>query len=192
MKRKFCIPILLFLSINVYAQHLKVKAGIKAGLALAKSKPDYGDSYPSPETKMKFGMLAGGFLTIYLRDNFLFQPGVQYIRKGYKSDDGTGHFYRQSYNYFEVPLNILFKPGHKKDSPYFLGAGLSPAFSANRYYAGIKKFDLGVNVLATYVFPIGFSISLGYTHGILNVAANNTNSNSDHNRNLFATVGYEF
>jgi hypothetical protein len=193
MKRKISIAILIFLSLNVYGQHVKVKGGIKGGFTLAKSKLDYAGSYPSQDTKMKVGLLGGGFLNISLKDNLLFQPGLQYVRKGLKMDPGYGdHFYNRTFNYFEVPLNLLFNAGKNKKSPYFLGTGVSPAFNANRYNgSGLKKFDLGVNLLAEYIFPIGFSINLGYTHGILNVG-NTDYGQSIHNRNFSATAGYEF
>lgn len=193
MKETIIVAILIFLSANVCGQHMKIKPGIRAGVALANSRLTFADNFSSPDPKMKVGLLGGGFLNIYLKDNLILQPGVHYIRKGYRDRGYGDRYYNYSVNYFEFPVNIVFKPG-KKSSPYFFGGGLSPALNSKRDddYSQEKKFDLGLNVLAGYGFPIGFSINFGYTHGLLNVAANRVYIKEIYNRNFFGTVAYEF
>ncbi len=194
MKIAIRVALLIVLSVNVYSQPLKLKFGLKAGLAAGMSQIEYPDTYPPSNNKMKFGVLGGCFVNMYLNENIIFQPGVHYIRKGLKDDAGFGgHFYKKSFNYLEVPLNLLFKFRDKK-KPFYVGAGFSPAFKANRYYTGeqLKGFDFGINAIGGYIFPIGVSINLGYTHGILNVTANENNIKSIRNRNFSLAVGYEF
>ena len=95
------------------------------------------------------------------------------------------------YNYFELPLNVLYKlPSN--NSKYYLGGGLSPAIKTKDYYYGglTKEFDLGINLSAAFKVPIGFSINLNYTYGLLNVSGFGTSEIK--NRYLGLTAGYEF
>ncbi len=186
MKIKGSVIILVLFSLNVFSQPLKVKVGIKAGISFANSKIVSQGNYPSIVPN-RAGLTAGGFLNIYPGKNLMIQPAVMFVSKGGRYYDGL------RMGYLEIPINVLYKPASQKGT-YFFGGGFSPAFELNGDYYGyqpdMKKFDLGINVLAGYVFPIGFSINLGYTHGILDIS--NEETYSLRNRYFAITAGYEF
>ncbi len=175
---------------SAYGQHSGPRLGIKIGTALSEVHVRSADPAYSPEGQMKLGILFGGFANILNGNKVIFQPALLYVKKGWRDDYGYGG-YNQPLNYIEVPLNILIKV---KPAPryFYLGTGLSPAFNVTGYgTAGVKTFDLGINALAGYVWPLGFSINFGYTYGLLN--ANKSASTSKiKNRYLAITAAYEF
>lgn len=152
----------------------KVKYGVKAGLAIAKSKVEYNPSItPYNKIVFKAGAMAGGYAQIKAGKNACFQPELLIVGKGMK-EKYEAYSYRNDVTYIELPLNILYKPVTSKGS-FFIGGGPSPAYyiGENFFYSGqyfIKKFDLGINLLAGYEMPIGFSINLHYTHGLTNIS----------------------
>jgi hypothetical protein len=185
MKQKITLGMLIFLSLNTYGQQVKVRGGVRAGLAFSNSKIDPRDNYPG--TAGRTGLLGGGFVNFYLPKNFLLQPAVLFVRKGGRNYDAL------SVGYLEIPITLLYKMGADKGGIFF-GGGLSPAFRTSPesygYYENFKKFDLGINVSAGYMFPIGFSVNLGYSLGILDVSADETFSM--YNRYFGLAAGYEF
>ena len=194
MKNKFATITLLLFTLNVYSQQAgKVKFGIKLGAVFAKSKIEYtGTDYPY-NFNMKTGLSIGGYADFLVSKNFVFQPALLYVRKGAKVTGLYSYNEPLYFNYFEIPLNILYRPAAKKGM-YFFGIGLSPAIRLNYYYNGsqLKSFDLGINALAGYQFPIGFSINLNYTYGIMNVSENKEFISTIQNKYFSLTVGYEF
>ena len=89
---------------------------------------------------------------------------------------------------------MCFADIQEKKGIYFWGGGLSPAIVLNRYLNGseIKSFDLGINVLAGYQFPMGFSINLGYTYGLLNLSSNKSYISKIQNKYFSLTTSFEF
>jgi hypothetical protein len=180
----------LFLTLHIYAQSEKdIKFGFKAGLAFSSSQIEYQANIPTETSGTKTSLLLGIFLNIPVNKSLFFQPAVFFLSKGIKNQYGDNF----GYNYFEVPLNILYK-SPAKNGMFFMGGGLSPAFKVSEYYNGnaLKKFDLGLNVLAGYQSPIGFSINLGYTYGLLNVSTNKEEVKNFKNRYFSVSAGYEF
>lgn len=195
MKKKFCAIILFLFTINAYGQPAsKVKFEIKLGAAFAKSKIEYtGTDYPY-NFNMKTGLVFGGYADFLVSKNIVFQPGLLYVRKGANVANQYSYNEPLYFNYLEIPLNILYRPPSKKGM-YFFGVGLSPALRLNNSYNygnPLKTFDLGINILAGYQFPIGFSINLNYTYGILNVSENKEYISTIQNKYFSLTVGYEF
>ena len=182
--------LILLFSYPSFGQDTKAGWGIKIGAGLSKPNIDYVNTVSPTVEREKFGIILGGFVNITGKKNMIIQPGVQYVRKGWK--EGYTNGYQESMNYFEIPINLLFKLKERKQH-FYIGAGLSPAFSAtSAYRTGIKSFDLGINALAGYVLPIGFSVNLGYTHGLLNATADKNYITNIRNRYFALTAGYEF
>src|SRR5688572_12609566 len=155
----------------------KIKFGIKAGITLANCQVKYNPAPDPPPGKpmTKFGAVIGVFARMPLGKKTSFQPELLMIGKGMKEKDryGSLYLYRTRITYLELPLNILYKPGTPKGS-FFIGGGPAPAFyiGNNAFYFGdepFKTFDLGINILAGYEIPIGFSMNLHYTHGLSNI-----------------------
>ncbi len=194
-KKALLIPFFLTV-INAYSQSgSKIKFGIKIGVAFAKSKLEYPDN-SLYKFQTKSGLIAGGYADFGINKNVTFQSALLYVRKGVI--EGTQSYqynYRSGklYNYLEIPVNILYSSPAKKGN-YFIGGGLSPAIKLNNYLYGdeLKSFDLGVNLLAGYKFPIGFSINLGYTHGLLNVSGFKDYISKIQNKYFSIIAGYEF
>ncbi len=185
MKAKITIALLLFFSLHIYSQPVKVRPGLKAGLSFTEVKIKPPSNYPGDNRRT--GLIGGGFINIYLDKKLFLQPAAIFVRKGGRNYSSF------SMSYLEIPLCILYKSGREKGGLFF-GGGLSPAFNISRndygYQEDVKKFDFGINASAGYLFPIGFSMNLGYTIGILNVSGDE--AYTMHNRYFALTAGYEF
>ena len=195
MKKQFCIILLLFLTSNIYCQQVKkIIFGIKTGAAFAKSKMDYVSNGSSPNIKMKADIMGGVFVNIYLNKNISLQPALLYVPKGGRESIYSGEYYPLRYTYIETPLNIVYKTKASSGTFYF-GGGLSPAFRIKSYLFGnddVKDFDVGINVLAGYMVPLGFSINHNYTYGLLNLSIDKNYASKIQNRFVGVTAGYEF
>ncbi len=215
MKKLFLFPLALSISISASSQALspeeiettgmKIKFGIKAGITLSNCQVKYNPAPdPAPAKPMtKSGAAFGVFIRMPLGKKTSFQPELLMIAKGMKEKDqyGSSYWYKTRITYLELPLNILYKPVTPKGS-FFIGGGPTPAFyiGNNVFYYGekaFKTFDLGINILAGYEIPIGFSINLHYTHGLSNIGkekdANGTlYSVNQKNRCFGIMIGYTF
>lgn len=159
--------------------------------------------------KPKMGITVGLFADVSLSNNLSFQPALNFVQKGFKlkQDDVKAI---ASYNYLELPLNILYKI--QKDQGFFIGAGPSIAYGLSgkekyndsqssentkvKFGSGendVKPFDFGINALAGYKFENGFLFSVNYNLGLSNIQ----NGNSDEmgtvkNRYFALKIGYSF
>jgi Outer membrane protein beta-barrel domain len=172
----------------------KIRFGIKAGIAIANLKLEYGPAVLSNGHKSKMGVLSGIFLEMAAGKNASFQPELLLINKGMKEKGGNS--FRTDLTYLELPLNLLYKKSTAKGS-FFIGGGPAPSFYIGESvfysgYQGFKKFDVGINILAGYELPIGFSINLHYTHGLLNITYDRSNFPVIKNRCAGLSVGYIF
>ncbi len=194
MKTHICFILFLFCTINSYSQPAyKITHGIKAGVAFADIKMNYVNNSSSPGIKMKTDIVVGSYLNIAANKHLVFQPALLYVGKGTRDSRQDFYSYPYKFNYLEIPLNMLYK-SQVKNGIYFIGGGLSPAFLLNNkeFRNEIKSFDLGINVLAAYMLPIGFSINLGYTYGLVNLSNNKEYISNIQNRYFSIAAGYEF
>ena len=175
----------------------KIKFGIKAGVAIANTKIEYNTTTMPGNNKptSKLGALGGGFARMPFGNKACFQPELLMVGKGMK-ESNQYYPYRTDLTYLELPLNILYKPSGSKGS-FFIGGGPAPSFYIGEsvFYSGItrvKKFDVGINILTGYELPIGFSINLHYTYGLLNISQNRTDIPVTKNRCFGFSVGYIF
>ena len=94
----------------VYAQ---TKFGIKAGVSFSNVTDKAEDGNKSGTQNMP-GFLIGFTADLHLAGDFYIQPALQYVRKGFKQDNGG--FYGSATNfqvkadYIELPVNVLYKP----------------------------------------------------------------------------------
>ncbi|MEP7373697.1 MAG: porin family protein [Chitinophagaceae bacterium] len=174
----------------------KIRFGIKAGIAFANTKIEYNSTPPGnnkPQTKL--GVMGGVFARLDLGKKTCFQPELLLVGKGMQQNDQY-YPYRAGLTYLEVPFNLLYKPTASKGS-FFIGGGPAPAYyiGQNVFYSGynnVKKFDVGINILTGYELPVGLSINLNYTYGLLNISQNRTDVPVTKNRSFGLSVGYIF
>lgn len=195
------IPTSAFSQISVLegkeTSNSKIRFGIKAGVAVANAKVEYNTTTMphNGKPRSKLGAMGGVFAQMYLGKNACFQPELLMVGKGMK-ENNQNYSYRTDLTYLELSLNLLYKPATPKGS-FFIGGGPAPAFyiGENVFYSSgsaIKKFDFGINFLAGYELPIGFSINLHYTHGLTNISSDNTLIPVMKNRCFGLSVGYTF
>jgi Outer membrane protein beta-barrel domain len=192
--KKYCCS-LLFILITVTAQsqqRASIKFGIKSGIAFSKGNVEVIDSANNFSSSGKTGIILGVFLDKIITQKFNFQLALQYVRKGYK-ENSFGYEYNNPISYLEFPLNILYALP-SKNNRYYIGAGVSPALKLNNYAFRdeIKNVDVGLNLLAGFIIPIGFSFNLGYTKGLQNVSKNKDFIRRIENGYYSITIGYEF
>lgn len=179
------------------ASNDKIKFGIKAGVAIANAKVEYNSTTTPGNGKptSKLGAIAGVFARLAFGNKACFQPELLMVGKGMK-ENNQSYSYRNDLTYLELPLNILYKTSGSKGS-FFIGGGPAPAFYIGENvfssgYQSVKKFDVGINFLAGYELPIGFSINMHYTHGLTNISSDKTFIPVIKNRCLGLTIGYVF
>lgn len=203
MKNIFYVTLFLFLTSVAFSQssnngagnEAKFRLGIKAGIALATYSIEFPTNTYTPKMKAKVGKNIGVFSQILLGKNIVFEPGVFLIGKGASETNEYGDRYSipSRFNYIELPLNILYRVA-SKNGTWFMGAGLSPAFNIGSMASSypLKSSDLGLNILAAYQLPLGFSLNLSYSFGLLNVSALKEYTSKIQNRYLGITAGYLF
>ena len=199
MKKHVVFIMAMLFSASVFCQdqpgeaEKKLRFGIKAGVAIADQQ------YENNQNSIDHGYKAGGMVGIFVRtplnSNLYFQPELLMVGKGTKQ---AYQYYesRSDFTYIELPLNLLFKSS-KSRSAFFIGGGPAPSvlIGENIFYYGYtsaQTFDLGINMLAGYELPIGFSVNLNYTHGLMNVAPDEENVPKIKNRSFGITIGYIF
>jgi len=116
-----------------------------------------------------------------------FQAAIQFTEKGGISKEpveGNNNRKTTTFNYLEIPLNILYKIGSPK-SRFYIGGGPSVAFGiSGKSKDGVgeypitfgknngsefKRLDLGINLLTGYHFSNGIFISFNYNSGMNNL-----------------------
>ncbi len=159
--------------------------------------------------KYKTGITAGLFVDASLSNNLSFQPALNFVQKGAKSEQGEVKDI-STYNYLEIPLNIVYKT--QKDRGFYIGAGPSIAYglSGKEKYSDsqnsentkvkfgsrddeVKPIDFGVNALAGYKFGNGFLFSLNYNLGLSNIQnGNSSEMGTVKNKYFGLKIGYLF
>ena len=165
MKKAIIITILSTSFIQSFAQ---VNIGIKAGLNLSNVK------FPEPSaTKIKTGFYGGLVGQIYLAKKFLVQPEVLYSGRGFRFSpiaDSKGGYV--SLNYISVPLLAGYCPVDKLKillGPEFnfLTTAKSKIENTDNDLSNIyKKFDLGIDLGASYEIQKSIGVEVRYSHGI--------------------------
>lgn len=206
MKLNFFFLMLMILLVSV-ASKAQTNAGFTFGGTY--SSVTAKSSGISISFKSKAGITAGLFADVSLSNNLSFQPALNFVQKGFKleQDDVKAVV---SYNYLELPLNILYRT--QKDHGFFIGAGPSIAYGLSgkekyndsqnsedtkvKFGSGddeVKPLEFGVNALAGYKFANGFLFSVNYNLGLSNIQNGNSDETGTVKNRYFALkIGYSF
>ena len=203
MKRLFLLFILINLSCAqvCYSQNGKtsgkylLKVGLKAGFSFPNFNASYADSSITSDTRRIMSYILGGIVNIPLSETFSIRTGLELVRKGaVEITDSYNYTYRQrsSYTFIDLPINLIYMNNNK--GGLLAGGGVVIGHTSGHGYSNIypSPFDVGVNVLAGYELPIGFSIMLNYSQGLKNVSNNKSYMTNLKNNYFGLTVGYMF
>jgi hypothetical protein len=209
MKSTFLMMLMILLTaLSLSAQ---TTFGVTAGVSFANVTAKYQGI--SASLKLKPGVTAGIILNEPLRGNFILQPALNFVQKGYKIKDDTGTE-TVNFNYLELPVNIIYSV--KKNEGFFIGGGPSLAYGISgrdkvKYAGGsmpddnqkvkfgsgadeVKGFDFGVNAIAGYRLAGGLMISANYNLGLSKI--NNDDGSGENgtlkNKYYSLKIGYTF
>lgn len=173
--------------------------GVKLGLGLTTPTVTLmPNTYSTSSAETNTGLLFGLFTQVSLSSNWILQPALQMAFKGFnervESNSTTNSFtYSHTTTYLELPLNFVHatKP---KGRGFQIGAGPVVGLLLNRgaQLYPLKLGDFGVDALVGYQTPIGFSVTLSYTHGLVDVSKNKAYLPEMKNRFAALSVGYLF
>lgn len=195
MKSTFLL--LLMMLLTAFTLSAQTTIGINAGVSYAKVTGRYFWSILS--LKYKPGLTAGIFLNKPLSENFIFQPALNFVQKGYKIKDSEGTE-TVNLNYIEIPLNFLyFLYSGQKNAGFFIGGGPTIAYaisgtdkfkdspgSTSDYSDKIKfgkepeeykALDFGINAIVGYRLANGLMLSANYNFSLSKI--NNDDVESD-------------
>ena len=193
---------ILFTSLALQAQ---TSVGITAGASFANVKIKAGGISASPKTKT--GITAGLMLDAPMSKNFHFQPGLNFVQKGFKMKDDFG---KETFNvnYLELPVNFVYY-----SQGFFVGAGPSlscgiSGMDKEKFNDGsednekihfgsgdndVKSFDLGANFTVGYKTKSGFLVTGNYTLGLSNIGNTDQSEEGSIKNNCFGVkIGYIF
>jgi Outer membrane protein beta-barrel domain len=174
-------------------------------LNLAKLSETSGGTTISYESKI--GLQLGVIAEIGLSENLVFQPGLLYTRKGTTINYGSSFpSIKININYFEIPLNFLYKfPLGSESNKFFVNLGpyIGYAISGN-FSDGTDSKDLKIGTTTTdnvTPFDLGLNfgagvnlgkllINLNYGLGLSNISS--LNNENVKNTNLSLCLGYFF
>jgi hypothetical protein len=150
-------------------------------------------------SKLKPGLLIGGYAKLGLDDGVAFQTEVLFSMKGYYYRNPSYHE-TQSLNYLDIPL--LINLGKSKGIHFLIGA--QPSFllgAKNKSKFGsssqiiinnkstYRGIDVGVVTGLGYQLESGLNFDFRFTYGMVPVFPT-SGTNRIHNLNLQLTVGY--
>jgi len=118
MKKVILIAFISFISLAVTAQ---VKFGAQIGGNIANVVGEQDNQ--AIVTKSKFGVTIGVVAQIPLAKTVLFRPELNFIQKGY-SGDIMGETIEGTFNFFEIPFNLVFDVPASGSSTLFFGVVL--------------------------------------------------------------------
>lgn len=201
MKRIVLLTVASFLAFGITAgaQGLGVNAGVNFFNQTMKSNGNKVD-----DLKMLTGFHIGVDYEIGVAPDFYFAPGLQFSTKGTNVDFVDT---KAVLNYFEVPLNLVYKPllgdGNLivNFGPY-LGYAISGKYKNDIADIDIefgsddtdnyKPFDMGANIGFGYQLGMGLSFKLNAQLGLINILPEGDSDNLIKNNGFAFSVGYRF
>ncbi len=201
MKRIVLLTVASFLAFGITAgaQGLGVNAGVNFFNQTRKSNGNKVD-----DLKMLTGFHIGVDYEIGVAPDFYFAPGLQFSTKGTNVDFVDT---KAVMNYFEVPLNLVYKPllgdGNLivNFGPY-LGYAISGKYKNDIADTDIefgsddtdnyKPFDMGANIGFGYQLGMGLSFKLNAQLGLINIKPEGDSDNLIKNNGFAFSVGYRF
>jgi Outer membrane protein beta-barrel domain len=177
---------LLFFLVQSFGQ---IDFGVKAGLNIA--NVNYGEDNNTP----RIGFNAG-FLSQYnISKKYFVEAGLSYSVKGYSDvliPDGTATI---SLNYITIPLSFGFRPSDKFS--FLLGPEFGFLTTANSSFdnsnhditSNFQKFDLGLDIAATYNFNRKSGVEIRYNYGFKDLVKGTFVNSSGTSTGITETIG---
>jgi len=177
--------------------------------------------YTSASTSAIFSGKIGGNVDLKMNQHLYAQIGIFVSRKGqtrsfsYDSSNSNNEYDKQTLtiNYFDLPLNLLYKTGKQGQGRFFVGLGVTASYiiggknkitstgvyndtayslsGSTKVVAGnpLAGFDLGINFIAGYELPTGLFFKAYYTLGGNDIGLG---TEIDKNRMGGISIGYFF
>lgn len=153
--------------------------------------------------KMKTGFQVGANYNIPVADQFVVQPGLNYLQNGYKISTSGGKS-TTTYSYLQLPVLFQFRPELANGSKVIVGAGPYAAYGIGKIKDkwdegsvsvswddyGQEKFDAGAKIVIGYELANGISLNLNGDLGLMKL--NKESVNKPRNTAFGVTVGYRF
>ena len=161
--KKNILFILLLTSSASFAQHFEL--GLKAGVNIS----NFTGSSNASDVKAKslIGFHGGGFVSLFMGNNFAIQPEILFSTQGAKIEQtGTAKTdYKLDYINIPVMLKYRFNGG------FYLEAGPQVGFKVNESHSGTsedfaKSTDLSLGGGIGYHSPIGLGFGARYVAGL--------------------------
>ena len=192
--KKILVLLAIGISLISTGRAQKITYNISAGISYANTFIKLLD--PKKEAEglgSKTGFTGGISATIPFSKLFSFQPGINYVQKGFKYEKDQATF-KMLADYIEVPLNIMFSTGNrnndrKADDFFFcLGPTIAFATSGKMEYLDdtsrtvdkiqfgsshkddLKRLDIGANVVMGCTFYNNIFFSIIYNMGLSNLS----------------------
>lgn len=203
------MAVAFFLPPVIYSQ--KANVGITAGATLSNGR--ISASGISITSDNKIGLTAGAFADVPIAELFSFQPALNFVQKGGKSEvSDIDYESKLTLNYVEVPFNFLFKP-KMQNVQFFAGAGPSIAVALSgkekekdnggtqtyKYKFGnnpdehdMKRTDFGANFITGIETKTGIIVAINYNMSLSNVAPGDSDDGTLKNRYWGFKIGYIF
>jgi hypothetical protein len=170
MKKAFTL--ILAIAFSLIQSFGQISIGVKGGLNLSNVK-----NIGSANNKTRLGFNSGLITEIAVGKKFIIQPELLYSIKGFKFTPTTFNSGGTlSFNYVSFPL----LSGYRITDNFIilLGPEFSFLTSANSRFDGsnhdvlknFRKFDLGIDLGATYNIKNGFGAELRYSYGFEDLA----------------------
>jgi len=201
MKKNVILTVvaLMAFAVGASAQGFGVNAGVNFFNQTMKSNGNKVD-----DLKMLTGFHIGVDYEIGVAPDFYFAPGLQFSTKGTNVDFVDT---KAVLNYFEVPLNLVYKPllgdGNLivNFGPY-LGYAISGKYKNDIADTDIefgsddtdkyKPFDMGANIGFGYMLGGGLSVKFNAQLGLINILPEGDSDNLIKNNGFGLSVGYRF
>jgi Outer membrane protein beta-barrel domain len=219
---KKIITMMAILLMQQYHSTAQVSYGLTAGMAFSNyhlvEKPPLVPNTMRSNFESKTGFTAGGFVNIPLAKTLYFQPGVNYVQKGFTETFPETREKIIAYIYnIEVPLNFVYKTNNKKGDRFSenLWLGIGPTismalsgkttisyegdtettnikFGNNEEEDDMKGMDIGANVMMGVQTQSGILIMANYNVGVSNLVPGGTKENRLSNHYWGIKIGYVF
>jgi len=184
--RKFLLLLAVCCSLTMFSKGQGARFGFNAGILSSTAKITSDNQTSS--SKGRIGFNVGVLVDVMMGKDFSFQPGLNFVQKGGKDDEGDQSV-NISLNFLELPLNFIYHAKGKTGS-FLIGAGPSVSYGlsgkAKVTAAGLtvtqtlhlgssenddlKRLEFGGNVLAGYEWKNGVLISFNYNIGLSNMS----------------------
>jgi hypothetical protein len=186
MKKSLLLLVVCIIYLQIAGFSQKTRAGIQAGVVLAKMTGQFNGNDNDYETKT--GYTVGVIVDAPINSKFSFAPGLHFVQKGTLQRPPVGTLITKSYialRYAELNLNFIYKAPGKRGN-FFVGAGPSIGFNLpSKKGTQINKdktetdvafgvtidkdlrgVDYGINTLLGYRLNKGLYVSLNLNLGM--------------------------